>query len=83
MKILIVTSLAATSFLLCACVQQTGKQESSAQEREATRLESVIDSLQVRVSVLEQQNANQEEHIKDLESDLEDVITFLNNELGY
>lgn len=47
------------------------------------RYEIVIDSLTSRIIVLEGQNAAQEQRIKDLESDLEDVITFLNNELDY
>lgn len=83
MKNLIVISFAAAICLFCSCVQQTDKQQSSVLELVTERFESAVDSLQKRISVLEQQNANQEERIKDLESDLEDVITFLNNDLNY
>ena len=47
------------------------------------RLNSTIDSLQEKISELEEQNFNQESRIKDLEDDLESVITLLNNELDY
>lgn len=83
MKNLFVKFFAAALCMFCSCAQQTDRQKSSVPERVTERFESAVDSLQKRISVLEQQNANQEEHIKDLESDLENVITFLNNELNY
>lgn len=46
-----------------------------AAQQEIARLDSLVQDLQ-------QKNAAQEERIKDLESDLEDVIGFL-NERGY
>ena len=46
-------------------------------------LQKQNDSLMLRVQELEMQNAAQEERIKDLEDDLEGVITFLGNEIGY
>lgn len=47
------------------------------------QLYSTIDDLQEKISELEEQNSQQESRIKDLEDDLESVITFLNNELDY
>ena len=41
-----------------------------------------VDSLSTRIQQLEEQNAAQDARIKDLEDDLEDVISFL-NERGY
>ena len=46
-------------------------------------LQQQNDSLTLRIQELEMQNAVQEERIKDLEDDLEGVITFLGNEMGY
>jgi len=83
MKNFYVIIFAAAICLVCACAQQSDKLNNSVSNRDAERIESVVDSLQKRISVLEEQNADQEKHIKDLESDLEDVITFLNNELNY
>ncbi len=65
----------------CSCyTRQNGKSD---QQEEITRLNSTIDCLQEKISELEEQNFNQESRIKDLEDDLESVITFLNNELDY
>lgn len=83
MKNLFVISFAAALSLFCSCAQQTDRQKSSVPKRVTESFESDVDSLKKRISVLEQQNANQEDRIKDLESDLEGVITFLNNELNY
>ncbi len=44
--------------------------------------QSQVDSLQLRITELETQNAAQEERIKDLEEDLENVMHYL-NEQGY
>lgn len=44
-------------------------------QKEIARLDSLVQDLQ-------QKNAAQEEHIKDLEDDLEDVISYLNQQ-GY
>ncbi len=41
-----------------------------------------VDSLSTRIHQLEELNATQDARIKDLEDDLEDVISFL-NERGY
>ncbi len=41
-----------------------------------------VDSLSTRIQQLEEQSAAQDARIKDLEDDLEDVISFL-NERGY
>ena len=46
-------------------------------------LQKQNDSLALRIQELEMQNAAQEERIKDLEDDLEGVITFLGNEMNY
>ena len=45
-------------------------------------IQSQIDSLQLRITELETKNAAQEERIKDLEEDLENVMHYL-NEQGY
>ncbi len=45
-------------------------------QKEIARLDSLVQDLQ-------QKNAAQEERIKDLEDDLEGVITFLGNEMNY
>lgn len=45
-------------------------------------IQSQVDSLQLRITELETQNAAQEERIKDLEEDLEGVMHYL-NEQGY
>ena len=41
------------------------------------------DSLSTRIHELEEQNQALDERVTDLEKDLEDVITFLGNELGF
>lgn len=45
-------------------------------QKEIARLDSLV-------QVLQQKNAAQEERIKELEDELESVVTFLGNELGY
>lgn len=45
-------------------------------QKEIARLDSLV-------QVLQQKNAAQEERIKELEDELESVVTFLGNEIGY
>ena len=71
------------SILLTSCDNRTGQNSKSDQQEEIAQLTSTIDGLQERISELEEQNSTQESRIKDLEDDLESVITFLNNELNY
>lgn len=75
--------LLALSALVSSCSCYTRQNGKSDQQEEITRLNSTIDCLQGKISELEEQNFNQESRIKDLEDDLESVITFLNNELDY
>lgn len=68
--------IAITIFGVSACGSrtQTADPDTEAQ-KEIARLDSLVQDLQ-------QKNAAQEEHIKDLEDDLEDVISYLNQQ-GY
>ena len=52
-------------------------------ETGTSALQVEIDSLKSRTLELEEKNAAQEQRIKDLEEDLDRVISFLGNELGY
>lgn len=60
--------------ILASCNNNQGNQ-SATQEQ--------IDNLQQRIDELEEKNAAQESRISDLEADLENVISFLNDELNY
>ena len=59
----------------CGSRTQTADPDTEAQ-KEIARLDSLV-------QVLQQKNAAQEERIKDLEDELESVVTFLGNEMGY
>ena len=69
--------IAITIFGVSACGSrtQTADPDTEAQ-KEIARLDSLV-------QVLQQKNAAQEERIKDLEDELESVVTFLGNEMGY
>lgn len=71
------------SVLVSSCSCRTGQNSESDQQEEIAQLNSTIDCLQEKISELEEQNSYQYSRIKDLEDDLESVITFLNNELDY
>lgn len=69
--------IAITIFWVSACGSrtQTADPDTEAQ-KEIARLDSLV-------QVLQQKNAAQEERIKELEDELESVVTFLGNEMGY
>lgn len=69
--------IAITIFGVSACGSrtQTADPDTEAQ-KEIARLDSLV-------QVLQQKNAAQEERIKELEDELESVVTFLGNEMGY
>lgn len=69
--------IAITIFGVFACGSrtQTADPDTEAQ-KEIARLDSLV-------QVLQQKNATQEERIKELEDELESVVTFLGNEMGY
>ena len=68
---------------LPACAGNEGKSSNGSINNEALPSRDAFDSLQRKVAELEEQNIAQEAHIKDLEDDLESVITFLNREMDY
>lgn len=60
-----------------ACGSRTKTTEQTLEsQKEIARLDSLV-------QVLQQKNAAQEERIKELEDELESVVTFLGNEIGY
>lgn len=60
-----------------ACGSRTKTTERTLEsQKEIARLDSLV-------QVLQQKNAAQEEWIKELEDELESVVTFLGNEMGY
>lgn len=60
-----------------ACGSRTKTTERTLEsQKEIARLDSLV-------QVLQQKNAAQEERIKELEDELESVVTFLGNEMGY
>lgn len=61
-------------FVLASCCSNQGKQLATQEQ---------IDYLEQRIDELEEKNAAQESRISDLEADLENVISFLNDELNY
>ena len=83
MKRLYLVSCLAFVACLSACSGKATHNNNPNKEAEITRLADRTDSLQQRINLLEEQNIYQESRIKDLESDLEDVINFLNRELNY
>lgn len=72
-----ITLIAITIFWVSACGSRT---QTPAPDPEAKKEIARLDSL---VQVLQQKNAAQEERIKELEDELESVVTFLGNEMGY
>ena len=68
--------------LLGSVACQSNGKCSSQVEVDTSAMQAQIDSLSARIVELEGQNAAQEVRIKDLEEELEGVITFL-NEQGY
>lgn len=75
MKRLVVILVSLLVFAACKSRTQAPAPNRAVQ-LEIARLDSLVQTLQ-------QQNAAQEERIKDLEEDLEGVITFLGNEMDY
>lgn len=75
MKRLVVILVSLLVFAACKSRTQAPAPDRAVQH-EIARLDSLVQTLQ-------QQNAAQEERIKDLEEDLEGVITFLGNEMDY
>lgn len=69
--------IAITIFGVSACGSRTQTTERTLEsQKEIARLDSLV-------QVLQQKNAAQEERIKELEDELEGVVTFLGNEMGY
>lgn len=52
-------------------------------KNDVAELQHQNEILSARVQELEERNASLEERIEDLEDDLEGVISFLGNEMGY
>lgn len=75
MRSIVLIAITIFGVSVCGSRTQTADPDTEAQ-KEIARLDSLV-------QVLQQKNAAQEERIKELEDELESVVTFLGNEMGY